>query len=115
MFISVEDRKRRIRFSYNYSMSFTYSQVVITKQACDTLYTRSYNLKDQNMYDHSSRHVWLQHQYNVKKVHLIVLKTMKRYKNNRSIEIIVQLASNLILRFVFQFNFVGMESGFIAI
>ena len=51
MFISVEDHTRRIRFSYNYSMSFTYSQMVITKQACDTLYTRSYNLKDQNMYD----------------------------------------------------------------
>ena len=49
MFISVEDRTRGIRFSYNYSMGFTYSQMVITKQACDTLYTRSYNLKDQNM------------------------------------------------------------------
>ena len=47
MFISVEERTRRIRFSYNYSMSFTYSQMVITKLACDTLYTRSYNLKDQ--------------------------------------------------------------------
>ena len=37
MFISVEDRTRRIRFSYNYSMGFTYSQMVITKQAGDTL------------------------------------------------------------------------------
>ena len=45
MFISVEDHTRRIRFPYNYSMSFTYSQMVITKQAGDTLYTRSYNLK----------------------------------------------------------------------
>ena len=63
MFISVEDRTRRIRFSYNYSMSFTYSQMVITKQAGDTFYTRSYNLKDQNMYDHThkSKHVWLNH------------------------------------------------------
>ena len=46
MFISVEDRTRGIRFSYNYSMSFTYSQMVITKQAGNTLYTRSHNLKD---------------------------------------------------------------------
>ena len=69
MFISVEDRTRRIRFSYNYCMSFTYSQMVITKQAGDILYTRSYDLKDQNMYDHRSKHVWLKHQYNVKKVH----------------------------------------------
>ena len=30
MFISVEDRARRIQFAYNYSMSFTYSQVVIS-------------------------------------------------------------------------------------
>ena len=80
MFIFVEDRTRKIRFSYNYSMSFSYNQVVITKQAGDKLYTRSYNLKDQNMYDHRSKHVWLKHQYNVKKVHLLVLKTMKRYK-----------------------------------
>ena len=56
LFISVEDRTRRIQFSYNYSMSFTYSPMVITKQAGDTLYTRSYNLKDQNMYDHRSKH-----------------------------------------------------------
>ena len=49
MFISVEDRTRGIRFSCNYRMSFTYSQIVITKQAGNTLYTRSYNLKDQNM------------------------------------------------------------------
>ena len=80
MFISVEDRTRGIRFSYNSSMSFTYCQLVITKQSGDTLYTRSYNLKDQNMYDHRSKHVWLKHQYNVKRVHLIVLKTMKGYK-----------------------------------
>ena len=57
MFISVEDRTRRILFSYNYSMSFAYSQMVITKLACDTLY----NLKDQNMYDHRSKNVWLKH------------------------------------------------------
>ena len=69
MFISVEDRTIRYKFSYNYSMSFTYSQMVITKQAGDTLYTRSYNLKDQNMYDYRSKHVWLKHQYDVKKVH----------------------------------------------
>ena len=49
MIISLKDRTRRMWFSYNYSMSFTYSQMVITKQAGDTLYTRSYNLKDQNM------------------------------------------------------------------
>ena len=49
MFISVEDRTGGIQLSYNYSMSFTYSQMVVTKQAGDTLYTRSYNLKDQNM------------------------------------------------------------------
>ena len=54
IFISVEDRTRRILFSYNYIMSFTYSQMVITKQAGNTLYTRSYNLKYQNMYDHRS-------------------------------------------------------------
>ena len=55
--------------------------MVIIKQASGTLYTRSYNLNyDQNMYDHRSRHVWLKHQYNVKKVHLIGLKTIKGYK-----------------------------------
>ena len=54
--------------------------MVSTKQAGKTLYTRSYNLKDQNMYDHRSKHVWLKHQYNVKKVHLIGLKMMKGYK-----------------------------------
>ena len=53
--------------------------MIITKQAGDTLYTRSYNLKGQNIYDHTSKHVWLKHQYNVKKVHLIVLKTMRGY------------------------------------
>ena len=51
MFISVEDRTRKIQFSYNYSMSFTESQIVITKQAGDTFYTSSYSLKNQNMYD----------------------------------------------------------------
>ena len=80
MFISEGDHTRRIRFSYNYSMCFTYSQVVSTKQAGDKLYTRSNNLKDQNMYDNGSKHVWLKHQYNVKKMHLIILKTMKGYK-----------------------------------
>ena len=82
MFISLEERTRRIWFSYNYSMSFIFSQMAITKQAGDTctLYTRSYNLKDQNMYGHRSKHVWFKHQYNVKEVHLIVLKTMKVYK-----------------------------------
>ena len=44
MFISVEDRTGRIRFSYNYSMSFPYSQEFITKQAGDTFCTRSYGL-----------------------------------------------------------------------
>ena len=49
MFISVEDRTRVIQLPYNFSMSFKYIQMVITKQAGDTLHTRSYNLKDQNM------------------------------------------------------------------
>ena len=44
--------------------------MVLTKQAGDTLYIRSYNLKDQNMYTHRSKYVWLKHQYNVKKVHI---------------------------------------------
>ena len=57
MFISVEDCTRRIQFSYNYSMSFTYSQIVMTKQAGDTLSPDLTLLKikkcmitDQNMY-----------------------------------------------------------------
>ena len=45
MFISVEDCARTIRFSYNYSMSFTQSNLVIRKQAGDTFYTRSYRFK----------------------------------------------------------------------
>ena len=84
MFISVEDCTRRIRFLYNYSISFTYSQIVITKQADDTLYTRSYNLKDQNVYNLRSKHVWLKHQYHVKKVRLVALKTMKGYNIGHS-------------------------------
>ena len=44
IFISVEDRTRRIRFSYNYSMSFTQRNKIITKQTGDTFYTGSYRL-----------------------------------------------------------------------
>ena len=44
MFISVEDRTGRIRFSYNYSMNFTCSQYFITIQTGDTFCTRSYDL-----------------------------------------------------------------------
>ena len=46
MFISVEDHTGRIRFSYNYSMSFTYacSQYFITIHTGDTFCTRSYDL-----------------------------------------------------------------------
>ena len=46
LFISVENCTRRIQFSYNYSMGFTYSHVVTTKQAGDTFCTRYYNLED---------------------------------------------------------------------
>ena len=39
MFIYVEDRTEKIRFPYNYSMNFTVSNMIITKQTGDISYT----------------------------------------------------------------------------